>query len=97
MKHRNHRERFLIRRVCDHIRAQRLKAQWLRGEVGTAVSDVGERYKRLNRFVDFLAHAVGCVQAVGSNVFPDFVDVGLCLRVENKSAHEPIRLETILL
>jgi hypothetical protein len=85
-------ERFLIRRVGNYIIAYSLKPQRFLREVGSAVAYVRKRDKGLDRFVDFFTDTIGGVEAVGSDVFPDFVEIGIGLRVENKSAHEATRL-----
>jgi hypothetical protein len=85
-------ERFLIRRIRNYIIAYSVKPQRFRREVGSAVAYVRKRDKGLDRFVDFFPHTIGGVEAVGSDVFPDFVEIGIGLRVEDKSAHEATRL-----
>ena len=88
MQHRHHCERFFIRRVGDYIIAHQLKPQRTCREVGTAVAAVRKGGKRLDRLIDFFPDAVRGGEIVGSDLFPDFFQIGVRLRVENKSAHE---------
>jgi len=91
VKHSDHRQRFLIGCVDDHILAQGLESQRPRREIGPVMAYVGKRYEGLNRFVDFFSGTVRSVQVVSRDVFPDFVKIREGLRVENKFAHEPER------
>ena len=77
MQHGDNPQGLLIGRVCNYVIAHGLKPQRLRGEVGTAVPDIRKRNKRLDRLVDFFTDTICRVQAIGSDVFPDFV----CLRM----------------
>jgi hypothetical protein len=74
VQHGNDGKRFLIRRVGNYIVAYSLKPQRFRREVGPAVAYVRKRDKRLDRFIDFFTDTIGGVEAVGSDVFPDFVE-----------------------
>lgn len=71
--------------VNDHIFMQRLKPQGLRGEVGTAVPDVRKRDNGLDRFIDLFDGSVGVVEAIASDVFPDFVEICVRLRMKKRN------------
>lgn len=47
----------------------------------------GKGYKRAERLVNLVENAVGNVKVVGCDVFPDFVQAGVGLGVEDKSGH----------
>ena len=88
MQHSDDCDRFLIWRVGDYIITHGLKSQWPCCEVGTVVAGIGESGKRPDRVVDFFADSISGVEAVGGDVLPDFFEVCVRLRMEDKSAHE---------
>src|SRR5258708_23341574 len=90
-------ERFFIWRVGDYIISHGLKTQGPCCEVRAAVARVWKRDKRLDCVEDFFKDAVGSVEVIGGDIFPDFFQICVRFRVENKSAHERARRSLLLL
>ncbi|HXM20596.1 MAG TPA: hypothetical protein VN948_04930 [Terriglobales bacterium] len=80
----DHGERLFFGRVGDDIVSQRVKEQRPRGQVGTSVALVREGDEGSDGLVNFLAHAVGGIEIVIRNIFPNVVEVCVCLQVEDK-------------
>jgi hypothetical protein len=97
VEHSNDCERFFIGRVSDYVIPHGLKLQWPCREVGTAVAYVGKRDERLDRFIDFFTHAIGSVEVIGGDLFPDFFQIFIRLWVEDESAHGRARRASLLL
>src|SRR6478752_9065958 len=87
MQNCDHSERSVVGRVGDHIIADNLKSQTSRREIRTSVSLVWEAHQRIDRLVDFFHYPISSIKAVSSDVFPDFIQIGVCLRVEDKLTH----------
>lgn len=81
MQNRNDSERLLIRLVCDHVIAHDLKSERMRSEVSTIVPLMGKTNERFDCCVNFVQHSVRSVKIVRCNVFPNFGEVGVCLRI----------------
>src|SRR4029077_1966025 len=96
VQHRNDCERLFIGRVSDHIMSQGLKPKRTRRQVGTTMATERKRGEGFNRVVNFFQSLVGSVKAIGGNVVPDFGEIGVRLRVEDKSAHERARRSLLL-
>jgi len=79
VQHRDHDERLFLWYVGNQVIPHSLKSKRSGGEIGTVMALARERYECADCFVNLLAYAVGCVEAIGRNIFPDFVEVfGLC-------------------
>jgi hypothetical protein len=50
---------------------------------------MGKGYQSISSSPDFSNQAVGCIQVIDANEFPDFVKIKTGLRVENLSDYEP--------
>ena len=80
MKHRDHDERLFLWYVGNQVIPHSLKSKRSGGEIGAVMALAGKGYECADCFVNLLAYAVGCVEAIRRNIFPDFVEVfGLCM------------------
>jgi hypothetical protein len=82
---------FFIRRVRNQKIPNGMKTQWSRSQIGAAVTHLRKGDESTNRFMDFLKNTVSGIRVVGSDEFPDFVQVSERVWMENKSDHEPRR------
>ena len=81
----NDQQGLFIRRVGDQVFPHCPEPQRPGGQIGTSLALMGKRHESADGFVNFIAHPVGSIQAVGGDVFPDVLQVIVCRRVKGGS------------
>jgi hypothetical protein len=64
-----------VGRVGDQVFVNQKKPQGPLGEVRSFVALIGKRHSRGNGRQDFGDHSIGCVQVIGTNEFPNLVEI----------------------
>ena len=78
-----------VGRVGNQVFANQKKPQRQMGEVRSFVTLTWKRHCPGNGRQDFRDHAVGSVQVIHTNEFPNLVEVKAGLRMEGIPGHEP--------
>jgi len=80
-------ERVFVRRVRDEIFSDRPEAQRPSCEVGSLMALLRESREPVDRVEDLFTYPISGIEAIIGDVLPNIVNVGVCLRVEDKSFH----------
>src|SRR5687767_5409888 len=85
----NHPKRLFIGCISNQVIPHPHETQRAAGQVSPAVSLMREWNTTFEGLVNVRDYAVGGADAIGSDVFPNLIKIGLCPRVEIVPGHEP--------